>query len=102
MGEFTVSSSDIRGEQVLCGFAAADEASAFAFDQHLGGAWAGVVVRGERLAVGSGIEDGDEVAGLDGGKLAVVREEVSGFADRANYVAVSLRADLRGATGMIS
>ena len=77
---------DFGGEEVVVGFAAADEAGGGAVDEDFGGAGAGVVVRGEAHAVGSGVEDGDEVAGFDGGEGAVAGEEVAGFADRADDV----------------
>ena len=77
---------DFRSEHILEGFAATNEARAFAFDQHLRGTRARIVVGGERLAVGSGVEDGDQVAGLYSGKHAIAREEISGFADRSDDV----------------
>ena len=55
-------------------------------DQDFDGTGAGVVVGGLGHAVGSGVEEDDEVVGLDGGKGSVSGEEVSGFADWAYYV----------------
>ncbi len=57
-----------------------------ALDQHLGRTQAGVVVGALRHAVGAGIEQRNQVAGLDGRELAVAGEEVAGLADRADYI----------------
>ncbi len=43
-------------------------------------------VRSLGHAVGSGVEENDKVAGLDGRKGSVAGEEVAGFADWADYV----------------
>ncbi len=79
-------SGQFGGEEVAGGFAAADEAVGGAGDEDFGGTGAGVVVRGEAHAVGSGVEDGEQVAGFGGGEGAVAGEEVAGFADGADYV----------------
>ena len=61
-----------------------------AVDQDFGGTGAGVVVRGLAHAVGSGVEEDDEVAGFDGGEGAVAGEEVAGLADGADDVDLQL------------
>ena len=68
------------------GFAATDEAGGGAVDEDFGGAGAGVVVGGLGHAVGSGVEEDYEVVWFDDGESAVAGEEVSGFADRADYI----------------
>ncbi len=77
---------EFGGEEVADGFAATDEFGFGAVDEDFGGAGAGVVVGGEGHAVGSGVEEEDEVAGFDGGEGAVAGEEVSGLADWADDV----------------
>ena len=67
-------------------FTAADDASRGAVDEDFGWARAGVVVGGLGHAVGSGIEENDEVVGFDCRESAVAGKEVSGFADGAYYV----------------
>ena len=71
----------LGGEKVAHGFAAADEFGFGVVDEDFGGTGAGVVVGGQGHAVGSGVEQRDEVAGYDGGERAVAREEVSRLAD---------------------
>ena len=68
------------------GFSAADEFGGGAFDEDFGGAGAGVVVGGLGHAVGSGVEEEDEVSGFDRREDAVAGEEVSGLADGAYYI----------------
>lgn len=77
---------NLRGKEVSHRLSATDEGGLVAFDEDLGGAGAGVVVGGLGHAVGSGVEQGDEVAGLDLGDGAVTGEEVSGLADGADDV----------------
>ena len=74
------------GEEIVEGFAAADEVSLPSVDEELGGAGAGVVVRGLAHAVGAGVEQEEEVAGSEGRKGAIVGEEVAGLADGADDV----------------
>ena len=73
-----------------------------AFNQHLGGTQAGVVVRALRHAVGAGIEQSDEIAGLERLELAIAGEEVAGLADRAHHVDDARALPARGRTGTIS
>jgi hypothetical protein len=77
---------EFRGEEVAEGFAAADQLCGLTADEDFGGAGAGVVVRGLGHAVGSGIEQDDEIVGLDWREGAVAGEEVSGLADGAHYI----------------
>ena len=74
------------GVEILDGLSAADQLCGAEVDEDFGGAGTGVVVRGLGHAVGSGIEEDDEVVGFDCGESAVAGEEVSGFADGAYYV----------------
>jgi DNA-binding winged helix-turn-helix (wHTH) protein len=67
------------------GLAAANEGSFPAVDQNFGRTETAVVVGALRHAaeLGSGVEDGEQIAWLNGRKLAVACEEVTGLADRA-------------------
>ena len=78
--------SNLGAEQVAHGLTATDQFGRLTFDEDFGWAWTRVVVGGLGHAVGSGVEEDDEVVGLDGGKGSVSGEEVSGFADWAYYV----------------
>ena len=73
-------------EQFANGFTFAYKLVTAAIDQDLRGARASVVIRGERHAVGAGIENGEQFAFLYGRQIAVTGEEVSAFADRADDV----------------
>lgn len=77
---------DFGGEEIAHGLAAAGEGDCGAFDEDFGWARAGVVVRGLGHSVGSGVEEDDEVAGLDVGDGSVAGEKVTGFADGADDV----------------
>ncbi len=68
------------------GFAPADEPCGGSVDQDLGGAGPGVVVGAQAHAVGTGVEDGKEIAGLGWGEFAIAGEEVAGLADRTDDV----------------
>ncbi len=68
---------EFGGEEVAHGFAAADEFCGGVVDEDFGGAGAGVVVGGLRHAVGSGVEEEDEVVGFYGWEGAVAGEEVA-------------------------
>ena len=57
-----------------------------AVDQDLGGHRAGVVVGGHGESVGAGAHQGDDIALLEVGDLAVLAEEVAGLADRADDI----------------
>jgi hypothetical protein len=76
-GRLNFLSQEFRGEEVAHGFAAADELGAGAGDQDFGGAGAGVVVGGLGHAVGSGVEEEDEVVWFYGWEGAVAGEEVA-------------------------
>lgn len=67
--------------------AGADERHGGAVDEDFRGAGVVVVRAGHGHAVGTGGEDGDEVALRDGGECAVGGEEVGAFADGADDVA---------------
>jgi len=69
------------GEEVAHGFASADESGVISVYKDFGGAGAGVVVGGLRHAVGSGVEEQDQVVWFDGREDAVAGEEVARFAD---------------------
>ena len=90
-------SRNLRRQQIGDRLAAADQAGVVAFYQHLGGAEAGVVVGALRHAVGARVEQSDQIAGLDGGELAIAGEEVAGLADRADDIDDSGAAGLLGA-----
>jgi hypothetical protein len=74
--------------------AAADQVDLVAIDQHLGRAAARVVVRGHREAIGAGRHHGQQVARFDG-QLAVARQPVARFADRADQVVLDRGAVAR-------
>ncbi len=74
-------SEDLWPEEVVEGLAATNETGLVTFDKDLGGADASVVVRAEAHAVGTGVEQGDEVASAELLDLAVASEEVAALAD---------------------
>ena len=79
----TLPLEDFRSEEVAHGLAATDELGLGAVDEDFCGAGAGVVVGGEGHAVGSGVEEQDEIAGFYGAEDAVAGEEIARLAYRA-------------------
>ena len=57
-------------DEVIVGFAAADDLEGVAIDEDFGGAGAVVVVGARGHAVAPSGEDGEEVAAFDGGEVA--------------------------------
>src|SRR5271155_3858582 len=74
------------GEEIAHSFAAANKSGVRTLYEDFCGTGARVVVGGLGHAVSSGVEENDEIVRLDGRKHAVAGEEVSGLADRADYV----------------
>src|SRR5919202_2091565 len=65
-----------------------DHSPTFPLHEHLGGAGAGVVVRGHREAVGSGPREGEQVSFGGVGEVSILRPVVATLADRAHEVGV--------------
>ena len=58
----------------------------FAVDEDFGGSATGIVVARHAEAVGPGGKDRKQVAAFDRRQSPVFREEISGFANRPNYI----------------
>jgi hypothetical protein len=80
-------------EEVVDCFATAHQLCGFAVDEDFGGAGAGVVVGGLRHAIGSGVQEDNEISRFDRREGAVSGEEVVGLADWA-YVDFNLGGGL--------
>src|SRR5919202_3503377 len=65
-----------------------DHSPTFPLHEHLGGAGAGVVVRGHRETVGSGPREGEQVSFGGIWEVSILRQVVAALADRADEVSV--------------
>jgi len=85
----------LGGEHGFDVFAVADQAGLAVFDQHFGGAGAGVVVAGHARSVGAGAVDQQQIA-FGSGDGAVFGEKVAALAHGADDVGSDFRLPAAG------